>query len=280
MSNSFPQEFIRRLKQLNIDPAVFKKKPTTFRINTLKINHLQLPGFEFDFVPNIPGAFILNNKSQKELTQTDVYKNGEIYVQSLSSMMPALVLDPKPGEKILDITAAPGSKTTQMAALMENRGEIVANDASFERIYRLKANLAVQGVTIARVIKNDARAIWQQFPEYFDRVLVDVPCSMEGRFQTNNPKTYQDWSIKKIKILAQLQKWILRSAVSATKPGGTLVYSTCTLNHEENENVIDWILKKEKGNIELVKMERINPSELMEGFFIAKIRKLNSNVRM
>jgi len=191
-----------------------------------------------------------------------------------------------------------------MAALMQNQGEIIANDTSNVRRYRLTANLSMQGVTIAQVTSMDARSLWQRYPEQFDRVLADVPCSMEGRFDDTDPKSYQDWSMKKVQDLSHLQRWMLRSAISAAKPGGIIVYSTCTLSPEENEEVIDWILAKEKGNIildEIVlpalkldpavlhwggrhydqsigKTARIHPTPLMEGFFIAKFRKVKSSV--
>ena len=146
--------------------------------------------------------------------------------------------------------------------------------------------------------------IWQKYPEYFDKVLVDVPCSMEGRFRCDDGATYEDWSTGKIKKLAKIQKWILRSAVSAAKPGGTIVYSTCTLAPEENEEIIDWLLEKEKGKVvaedvvmqgfafdpslsswnnvvfssQVAKTKRIFPQKNMEGFFIAKLKKVSSTL--
>lgn len=298
-----PDEFTRRLSQLGCTNCFFGSRPTTFRLNTLKAHSLDLP-FDVDIVPWHDTAFILRSGDLRTLTETKDYKNGKLYVQSLSSMLPPLILDPKPTERILDIVAAPGSKTTQMAAMMQNRGTIVANDTSHVRRYRLVANLNMQGVTIASIEKEDGRSLWKKYPEYFDRALVDVPCSMEGRFNAVDPKTYKDWSLKKVKSLAHLQRWMLRSAISATKPGGIIVYSTCTLSPEENEEVVDWILEKEKGNIILESVTlpnfrfdppvlhwgiknydksiglaaRVYPSELMEGFFIAKIKKVKSTV--
>ncbi|MDE2025402.1 MAG: RsmB/NOP family class I SAM-dependent RNA methyltransferase, partial [Patescibacteria group bacterium] len=140
----------------------------------------------------------------------------------------------------------------------------------------------------------------KSYPEYFDKTLVDVPCSMEGRFYSEDPKTYEEWSIKKIRELEKKQHFLLRSAVSSTKPGGIIVYSTCTLAPEENEEVIDWILKKEQGAVEVETIHlpgvpfvkplsswkgkefdsqvddtaRILPSRHMEGFFVARLRKL------
>src|SRR6185503_4177192 len=129
--------------------------------------------------------------------------------------------------------------------LMENRGQIIANDMSRVRLYKLAANLKTLGVTNVTTMHMRAQDLWRKFPNVFDKVLADVPCSLEGRFLTTNPKTYKNWSVKKIKILSDHQKHILRSAVSAAKPGATIVYSTCTLAPEENEEVVDWILKKD-----------------------------------
>lgn len=298
-----PDEFIRRLSQLGCTNCYFGSRPTTFRINTLKAD-APPNGFALEQVPWYRDTYIVRNGDLRALTETDEYKNGKLYVQSLSSMLPPLILDPKPGERILDIAAAPGSKTTQMAALMKNRGMIIANDTSHVRRYRLVANLTMQGVTIASIEKEDGRSIWKKYPEYFDSTLVDVPCSMEGRFNEGDSKTYRDWSVKKVKDLSHVQRWMLRSAISATKPGGIIVYSTCTLSPEENEEVIDWILAKERGKIVLEPVTlpdfhfdppvlrweaknydthinltaRVHPSELMEGFFIAKIRKVKSTV--
>lgn len=315
--NGLPKDFLDRLHKIvapdnygDIITSFSVNRPTTFRVNSLKSDSttlrtlLEAQGFVLAAVPWYSDAFILQNKSLRELTETKEYTDGLLYVQSLSSMLPPLILDPKPGDRVLDIAAAPGSKTTQIAAMMENRGEITANDASRVRIYRLEANLKTQGVTIARITHDDARGLWQKSPEYFDKTLVDVPCSMEGRFCTTDPKTHKDWTVKKVHELSRLQRWILRSAVSATKPGGTIVYSTCTLSPEENEEVLHWLLSKEKGNIQLESIQinqlpldpavqswegksydsqvsltaRIYPSTLMEGFFIAKLKKLGSSI--
>lgn len=313
----FPQEFIARLQSFvpndvseRIMVALSSQRPTTFRANRIKSDpdtvrqSLERQGYILDSVPWYPDAFVLQNKSLRELTETAEYTKGALYVQSLSSMIPPLVLDPQPGEKVLDIAAAPGSKTTQIAAIMQNQGELVANDSSRVRGYRLAANITMQGATMARVTQYDARSVWQHAPEYYDRTLVDVPCSMEGRFNTNDPRTFKDWSLKKVKELSRLQRWILRSAISATKPGGTIVYSTCTLSPEENEEVIDWVLHKEAGKVMLedVRIEglstdpslhsdggktyddsigssaRIYPSSHMEGFYIAKLKKVKSSI--
>ncbi|MEK7165916.1 MAG: RsmB/NOP family class I SAM-dependent RNA methyltransferase [Patescibacteria group bacterium] len=286
------------------------RRPTTLRVNTLKISPVALVdsfrelGVILEPVAWNPQAFVVINTGLLELTKMLLYKEGYCYVQSLSSMVPPLVLDPVGGEKILDLTAAPGSKTTQMAAMMKNTGEIVANDISHVRLMKLKANLKMQNATNVTVVKSPGQLIWQKYPEFFDKVLVDVPCSMEGRISLTDPKTYFEWSEKRIKQLSVRQKYLLRSGISSAKVGGSIVYSTCTLSPEENEGVIDWILKKEKGVVVLETIEvpginfspgltswrnnqyesslsltrRIMPSRKMEGFFVAKLKKIKSNV--
>jgi tRNA (cytosine49-C5)-methyltransferase len=314
-----PEKFIERLELLYGDrtQTVLKAFETkllpSFRVNTLKtnreeiINTLTSMEFEIEEVSWYKDAFILKNKSTRELTETDVYKNGLLYIQNLSSMVPALALDPQPGDKILDIAAAPGSKTTQMADLMSNKGEIVANDLSRKRIYRLKNNLEQYGVTNTKIENHAGETFWKRYPEVFKKTLVDVPCSMEGRIQCDDPKSYEDWSPKKIKQLSMLQKYLLRSAISATDVGGTIVYSTCTLSPEENEEVIEWVVKRvnditpgaislERIKIPGLKLDpaltswrnkplhkaqnasRVTPNGTMEGFFIAKILKHKSTV--
>lgn len=312
-----PREFCRRLKTLVssadyecISAAFAGTRPTTLRANTLKIKPAELAGIFTKYgigfrQPVWSGnAFILDDTTVGQLTDLPEHKNGQFYIQSLSSMLPPLVLNPQPGEKILDMAAAPGSKTTQMAAMMQNRGSIISVDTSRTRIYRLKANLVMQGVSCVTVIQKPGQIIWKDYPEYFDRALVDVPCSMEGRFNTTIPKTYDSWTPKKVKMLSESQKWMLRSAVSAVKPGGYIVYSTCTLAPEENEQVIDWIYRKEKGAVDILPLNlqvdelksgitsvygrnldygikntgRIYPSLLFEGFYIALLKKNSSTV--
>ncbi len=254
-------------------------------------------------VPWYPQAFTLTDPNKQQIFHP-LYVNGGLYVQGLSSMIPALAMEPQPGEKILDLTAAPGSKTTQIAMMMQNSGFILANELSPIRIFKLQANLKQQGVTNATVRRGPGQYVWQKFPEYFDRTLVDVPCSMEGRFFSEDPKTYQEWTMLKVKRLAIQQQHLLRSAVTATRPGGVIIYSTCTLAPEENEAVIDWLLEKEQGKVILESISipglttdapimewmgkqfdpqlqnaiRILPRTDMEGFFIAKLRKLESNL--
>jgi len=294
----------------NFIKTIKNPPPTTLRRNSIKVSEpefesiLLADGIQTTPVPWFPDARITTNNTTIALGKTNGFMQGYFYIQSLSSMIPPLILNPKPQETILDMCAAPGSKTTQIAMLMNNSGIIIANDTSHIRSLRLAANLKTQGVSIAQITNIPGERIWMSYPEYFDKTLVDVPCSMEGTIRISDPKTYSLWSKNKVKELSKKQRWLLRSAISATKPGGTIVYSTCTLSPEENEEIIDWILEKEKGNIETVEVDngqypfsepimkwknhtyhqdvlktrRIKNTNIMEGFFIAKIIKTQSTI--
>lgn len=280
--------------------------PLTIRINTLTssneevIEILQANSIQFEDVAWYSSALVLPTATTAQVMALPLYGEGKIYIQSLSSMIPALVMNPSRNDTVLDIAAAPGSKTTQLAALMHNTGTIVANDISRARMYKLKENLRNYHVTNATLTYIHGEQIWKKYPELFDTTLVDVPCSMEGRFKTDDPNTFKDWSTKKVKELAHRQKYLLRSAISATKIGGSIIYSTCTISPEENEEVIDWVLEKEAGKVHLeeIKLDRLTgsmnglttwkdknfdpslsktlrliPSQMYEGFFVSKIVK-------
>ena len=307
-----PEPFLERLRRI-IPPQKWDEtantftepKPTTFRVNSLKASpeilreKLEHQGFRLEKVSWYPEAFILRSGRLRELQETEAYQKGEIYVQSLSSMVPPLVLDPKPGEAILDLTAAPGSKTTQTACLMKGEGRIIANDNNQIRFFKLKANVELQGAKNVELMMKPGELFGRDFPESFDRVLLDAPCSAEGRFQTREPATYHYWKPAKIKEMARKQKNLILSALRALKPGGVLVYSTCTFAPEENEGVLNWALEKMPGRISIEKISfpfsntmpglsqwekesfplslrntlRILPTSLMEGFFLARLRK-------
>ena len=314
-----PEKFIERLYE-NYTPLTVDKilsgmsgeRNTTLRVNTLKsnvqavMNDLKENNIKFDRVQWYGDALVLKNASEKQVQKLELYESGSIYLQSLSSMVPPLVLGPKSNEKILDLTAAPGSKTTQMAAMMENKGYILANELDALRCERLKYNVEKQGATIVEVNNGRGETIGKQYEGYFDKVLLDAPCSGEGRFLANDAKTYRSWSEKTVRELAKLQKKLFKSAYQALKPGGEMVYSTCTLNKEENEDILLWAIQElgikllsikiniknaETGNLQHLDMDssekigatsvveevkkaiRILPSKETEGFFVAKIKK-------
>jgi len=285
------------------------EKPTTFRINTIKTNShsirekLESQGLKIENVSWAKDAFVLRKGLQKDLEKTDSYRKGDIYVQGLSSMIPPLVLNPAPGETVLDLTAAPGSKTTQMACLMNGLGQIVANDNNPIRVEKLKANVELQGATCVNVPDaGDGGLFWKNHLDEFDRVLLDAPCSSEGRFSLNEPATYGYWRNDTNRKMAKEQRRLFKSAFYSLKPGGTMVYSTCTFAPEENEMVLDWAKETYGDALEIqdiplalpssmralsswgdlkfhpsvIKSLRVLPNTDLEGFFVAKLKKTKS----
>lgn len=308
-----PELFLERLQRIfppqkwdELANTFTEPKPTTFRANTLKVSpaalreRLEHQDFGLEPVHWYPEAFVLRRGTLRDLQKTESYQNGEIYVQGLASMIPPLVLNPQPGELILDMTAAPGSKTTQIGCLMKGQGRIVANDNNRPRFFLLKANVEQQGIPNVHLTLQYGETIGRKQPERFDRILLDAPCSAEGRFQTREPKSFRFWKPAKVKEMVRKQKKLLWSAITALRPGGIVVYSTCTFAPEENEGVLSWALEKFRAAIELGPIQlpvtnqmpalslwekeefdpavrkaiRILPTPQMDGFFLAKIRKV------
>ena len=308
-----PEVFLEKLKKTvptshwdKVLKSFAQERPTTFRVNSLKTNpgsvkeRLESQGLKLENLPWYKEAFILRKGRQRDLEDTELYQKGEIYVQGLSSMVPPLVLGPNPGEKVLDLTAAPGSKTTQLASLMKNEGSVTANDNNPIRVEKLKANAALQGASNVDVLPaGDGALVWKTHYEAFDRVLLDAPCSSEGRFQLDTPSTYGYWKEDTNRKMAKDQRRLLKSALLSLKPGGTLVYSTCTFAPEENEMVLHWALETYGDSLliedisiplplhtrgltawgdlkfdpSVVKSVRVLPTPDVEGFFVAKFRK-------
>lgn len=304
-----PQPFLDKLKKIYpqefplISGTFLKRKKTTFRINYLKTDltslrrNLQACHLKCRELPFPKGAFILKSPLRK-LQETDIYSQGHIYVQNLSSMLPALSLEPEAGDKILDLCAAPGAKTTQIASLAPS-AEIIAIEKVRVRYYKLLNSLKQQGADSVKAYLLDGTLVRKKFPEQFNKILVDSSCSSEGRFFVHNPKSFKYWKPKKIKEMVSKQKKLLGAAFFALKEEGVIVYSTCTISPEENEEVIDWFINKFNGCLELMPLriplpcvrqgklrwrnknfsnylgraKRIIPTEIMEGFFIAKIKK-------
>ncbi|QCX32526.1 hypothetical protein FDN13_01785 [Caloramator sp. E03] len=182
-----------------------------------------------------------------------------------------------------------GKKQSKMACLMGNEGFILANEVDKIRAERLKYNLSMQGVNIVEIRIGRGEKIKDEYEEEFDKVLLDTPCSGEGRFIYNEPLTYKGWSLREVNRLSNLQKKLIESGARVLKKGGTLVYSTCTLNYEENEKIVEYActnlgLKLDKIDIDFKVnnfvdekkegMIKIMPSKDMEGFFISKLKKL------
>ncbi len=317
-SGPIPEDFFARLTAMfGADLATelhasFVSRPTTFRINPFVslekevLDILAGEGFELDTVPWQSGVFILRNKEKADICDLKVYTDKMIYLQSLASMVPPVVLAPQAGDRVLDLTAAPGSKTSQIASMMDRTGELVANDKNKIRFFKLKHNMEQQGVIgegkedwTVRLRMEPGTKLTAEYPEYFDKILLDAPCSSEARFVDGKPKTYGYWKERKINEMAYSQQKLLFAAWEALKPGGTLVYSTCTFAPEENEMQISALLDRvddaevfpiqiegleslpilTEWNGESIREEvqqclRVKPTGDIEGFFIAKVRKL------
>ena len=270
------------------------KRNVSIRINTIKANiddikqKLLSIGINFQTVSWSNTALIIKNKTEAELQELEMYNNGEIYLQNLSSMLPPIILEPKENEDILDMAAAPGGKTTQIAALTKNNANITACEMNAIRLERLKYNIEKQGASSVYIMKKDARNIDDFFS--FDRILLDAPCSGSGTLDFNNEKTFQYFSQKLVEKSSKTQLTLLRKALKILKPGKELVYSTCSILAEENEEIVAKILKEEnaeivpieftgKDEIEILPTKLagtmcVAPNEYYEGFFVAKIRKI------
>ena len=269
-----------------------KTRKVTLRVNTIKSNsdkieeELKKQQIEYEKVGWSEEAFIIKNKREKEIEELEIYKNGEIYLQSLSSMLPPIVLEPKEGADILDMAAAPGGKTTQIAALVNNKASITACELNNIRAQRLKYNIEKQGATCVYVMQTDARKIDDFFS--FDQILLDAPCSGSGTLNINDESLNKVFTEKLIQKSVKSQKELLKKALKILKPGKEMVYSTCSILQEENEDIIKTLDKKEYEIIPIKfdGMEQlpvlptiiegtlcVMPNDLYEGFFIAKIRK-------
>lgn len=269
--------------------AAFNETPSlTVRVNLLQSTPTQLmsvfhsENIEARQVKAIPEGFVIEKGASQFFSH--VLKKGLAYVQSLSSMVPAKVLNPKPGEIVLDMCAAPGSKTTQMAEIMGNIGYIDAWDIYPHKISLIKKNAKTEGITIIHAGVKDASKPMAQIKEKYDKVLLDAPCSGLGVL---GHKAEIRWRRKEEDLLAfpPLQKSLLQCAASYVKPGGTLVYSTCTLQKEENEEMIRWFLQEHpEFTPKDFSLEELTSSEEgmltiwpyqwgSDGFFVAKLKK-------
>lgn len=260
-------------------------KKTTLRINNIKTNiekikeKLNNEKIKYKEIKWNKNALIIENEKQEKIKKLEMYENGEIYLQNLSSMIPPVILEPKKDENILDMAAAPGGKTTQMAAISNNEAMITACEKNKIRAERLKYNINKQGARV-NVLMQDARQLDEFFK--FDKILLDSPCSGSG---TDNIFE-KDFTEELIKRSLKVQEELLKKAIQITRKNGEIVYSTCSILKEENEEIIKKFLKK--GQVQIIPIKKIEgieelgteikgticvmPNELYEGFFVAKMR--------
>lgn len=306
-----PDHFLRHIAaimpaHLSMDEFVAScRRPLrrSIRVNTLKIAvsdfvaQMQPKGWQLDPVPWCNSGFWLSRGDESvPLGNTAEHLSGLFYIQEASSMLPVMALfgsdKIKPDGMLLDAAAAPGSKSTQIAALMNNQGMLVANEFSSSRLKVLSANLQRCGVTNVAMTHFDAKVFGQWLPETFDAILLDAPCSGEGTVRKDDD-ALRNWSIESIDEIATVQQGLLESAFHALKPGGVLVYSTCTLSQQENQVVCQSLLDKFGDALSVDSLADLFPNAKRvctsegylhvwpqifdtEGFFVARLRKHHS----
>ena len=297
-----PQEFLERMEHMLGEeyPAFLQsyEEPRKFglRVNTMKISveeFQRLAPFHLTPIPWIPNGFYYEREDDP--ARHPFYYAGLYYLQEPSAMTPASVLPVMPGEHVLDLCAAPGGKATALGAKLAGEGLLVANDISASRAKALLKNLEIFGIRNSFVTNAYPAKLAEQFAGAFDKILVDAPCSGEGMFRKDLANA-RVWSLEKVKECAKTQHEIIRQAVSMLRPGGLLLYSTCTFSPEENEQTIASLLQEypelqlvelpwyegfahgrpelADGNPELTKCVRIFPHRMAgEGHFLALLYK-------
>jgi len=270
-----------------------EKRVVSLRVNTLKSNlekvceELNKNNIEFEKISWSDVALIIKNATEEDLQELSIYQNGEIYLQSLSSMLPPVIMEPKENTDILDMTAAPGGKTTQIAALTNNNANITACEMNNIRIEKLKYNIEKQGASSVAIMQADSRNLSDYFA--FDQILLDAPCSGSGTIDLNNERTYKNFTEILVEKSTKSQLTLLKKALKILKPGHEMIYSTCSILARENEEILNKALKGTNAEIVPVELEGIEdvpvlptridgtlcvcPNKYYEGFFMAKIRK-------
>ncbi|MBU1202313.1 MAG: RsmB/NOP family class I SAM-dependent RNA methyltransferase [Nanoarchaeota archaeon] len=318
MLESIPQrielkdKFVERYKIIfGADYDEFIKYSSSYirksvRVNTLKISVSELKkrlsaNWDLEQVPWCKEGFWIKYRDEKrfDIGNTPEHQLGYIYVQDAASMIPAVVLAPKPGEVVLDMCAAPGSKTTQLAQYMKNKGVLVANDIKGDRLKALGIN--IQRCGVSNTVVTQQQGNYYRNLE-FDRVLVDAPCSGTGTIR-RSLKVLKMWGPHLVRKMSGIQRQLIEAGFLALKPGGNMVYSTCTQEPEENEAVVSHLLRRHQSaklediklnikrrepilefenlniNPKVKKCLRIAPQDNdTEGFFVAKITK-NSKIK-
>jgi NOL1/NOP2/sun family putative RNA methylase len=250
----FKEAYIERYKKLLGDEweifkeAIVKPFNASFRVNTIKadrqelVKSLEAKDWKIKQVPFYEDGYYFTEWRNIVIGNTIEHFLGKIYIQETASMIPPVVLNPGPDDTILDLAAAPGSKTTQMAQMMKNSGAIVANEKIFGRLNALRMNLQRCGVVNTVLTEMDGRA-FRKIDMQFDKILLDAPCTGSGTIM-KSPNTITMWSIKGATSMRNIQRQLLQAAVNVLKPGGTLVYSTCSLEPEENESNVNYAVQE------------------------------------
>ena len=267
-----------------------RRRKVSLRVNRLKAEPADVEkaltdnGISFERLPWWEDAFLLTEALESDIWKLPIYEQGGVYLQSLSSMLPPLALEPQAGADLLDMAAAPGGKTAQMASMTGNRANITACEINRIRAEKLQYNLQKQGATRVNVMVRDARKLEDFFR--FDQVLLDAPCSGSGTMLACDARTTRAFSEKLVRNSAATQLQLLKKALTLLKSAGTMVYSTCSILEMENENVVKAALKGVKAEIVPIEIPDLPllptslpgalcvcPTDSYEGFFMAKIQK-------
>ena len=278
-----PQRFLDDMKELLMDEyddfikSYDEPKTTGLRINTLKINKEELLNLNLYNLTPIPWAdegFYYDEEVDRP-GKSPLHESGAYYLQEPSAMSVVPHLDIKEGDKVLDMCAAPGGKSTYILSKLNDTGLLVSNEINPTRIRALGENLERVGARNCIITNTDSNNLRKLFTGYFDKVVIDAPCSGQGMFRKDEV-AITDWSYAKVLECQSIQKEIIRDGYDMLKNGGILVYSTCTFAKEENEDVINEFIS-EYENAKLIEMQRIWPHKVSgEGHFVAKIQKLEN----
>ena len=301
MKNNIPEFLYNMLINQygeNISNKIIKgysqKRPVTLRANTLKTNISYIKnffdnlGFKYKEVSWYTDALIMENISIDQIKNLEIYKSGEIYLQSLSSMIPPIILSPQENENILDMASAPGGKATQMLALSSNKAFITACEKNKIRAERLKYNINLQSANRINVMVKDSRTL-DDFLS-FDKILLDAPCSGSGTININDSKLEKYFTEDLVNRSTKIQFNLLKKAITLLKPGHEMIYSTCSILAKENEEILQHFIKSNKVEIIPIDLNQFSdidilpvningtlcicPSDLYEGFFVAKLKKI------
>jgi 16S rRNA (cytosine1407-C5)-methyltransferase len=311
-----PDKFLERLEQV-VPPARLAgvlasfaaEKAVTIRVNSWRarpedvVAELAAAGVTAHLVAGLHSVYRAAAADRDRLTRSAPFSQGRLYVQNMSSLLPAPVLSVEPGMAVLDLAAAPGGKTLHRVDLMNNTGAISAVESARERFFRLRHNLRLHGATCCRAYLKDGRRVGRACPDRFDRVLLDAPCSGEAQLRSAGEARLPNWSVRKIGQCAGKQRALLLSAVAACRPGGLVGYCTCSTAPEENEAVVASVLAECPGILEvepvplppvavpvavpglrgwagrelppdLTFATRILPDDWFDAFFLCRLRKL------
>jgi 16S rRNA C967 or C1407 C5-methylase (RsmB/RsmF family) len=280
-------------------------KRVAFRVNRLSAEpgpvaaELERAGLELRPLPWLAEGFHVADTQRELLTRHPLVELGQIYIHNPSSMLTTLVLAPQPGETVMDLAASPGGKTLHMAAQMRGEGFLSAVEPVQSRFYKLKDNLRRGGASFVRTYQLDGRQVPRKTGPRFDRILLDAPCSGEARFHTSDPTAHQHWGTRKIRECRGKQAGLIQAAWESLRPGGRLLYCTCSFAPEENEGVVANLLRQMPGPAtvvsidlpidnwqpglsqwqgesfpeELARCRRILPDALHDGLFMALLEK-------